>query len=123
MAADELYDVVVVGGGAAACGAARTGARVLALERYGFLGGAATNASVLTYCGFFVRDDAATPAVGGVGASVLRRIAALGGDAAPVRSRSGNWIVLFDPEAVKLALDEEIAAVGADLWLHARVTD
>ena len=47
------YDVIVTGGGAAgvaaAVGAARCGARTLLLERYGFLGGAATNANVLSY--------------------------------------------------------------------------
>src|SRR5438876_1144921 len=47
---DELYDVVVVGGGAAgvaaAAGAARAGARVLALERYGLRGREATLAAL-----------------------------------------------------------------------------
>ncbi len=42
------YDVVVAGGGAggvgAALGAALSGAKVLMVEKYGFLGGAATNA-------------------------------------------------------------------------------
>ncbi len=44
------YDVIVVGGGAggvgAALGAAKTGAKVCLVEKYGFLGGAATNAQV-----------------------------------------------------------------------------
>ena len=44
----EDFDVVVVGGGAggvaAAIGAARLGAKTALIERYGFLGGAATNA-------------------------------------------------------------------------------
>ena len=43
---DKRYDVVVVGGGpsgvAAALGASRTGAKVLLIERYGFIGGMAT---------------------------------------------------------------------------------
>ena len=51
------YDVVVVGGGAAgvaaAVGARRRGARTLLVERYGFLGGEAASANVLSYCGFF----------------------------------------------------------------------
>ena len=59
------YDVVVIGGGAAgvaaAVGAARRGARTLLVERYGFLGGEAANANVLSYCGFFVRGRTAAP--------------------------------------------------------------
>jgi hypothetical protein len=122
----ERYDVVVAGGGAAgvaaAIGAARAGARTLLLERYGFLGGAATNAGVLTYCGLFLQREAAVPAVAGVASEVLRRLAGLGADVAPIRGRSGNWIVLFEPEPLKLALDEAVAAAGAEAWLHARVT-
>ena len=61
MARTQRYDVVVAGGGAAgiaaAVGASSAGARTLLVERYGFLGGAATNANVLSYCGFYVRGD------------------------------------------------------------------
>ena len=121
------HDVIVVGGGAAgvaaACGAARAGARVLLLERYGFLGGAATNANVLSYCGFFAAGNSATPAVRGIGGAVLDRLAAWGQDTAPVRAPSGNWIVMLDPEALKAALDAQIAADGVALGLHALVTD
>ncbi|MGM3253266.1 FAD-dependent oxidoreductase, partial [Escherichia coli] len=66
--AAESYDVVVIGGGsagiAAAVGAARSGARTLLVERYGFLGGAATNASVLSYCGLFAQSAVIEPVVG-----------------------------------------------------------
>src|ERR1700681_3966520 len=49
------FDVVVLGGGpagiAAAASAARHGARVLLVERYGFLGGMGTAAGVTNFCG------------------------------------------------------------------------
>ena len=52
-------DVVVCGGGPAGMGAAlaaaRAGASVALLERYGFLGGNFTVASVGTMCGLYVR--------------------------------------------------------------------
>jgi succinate dehydrogenase/fumarate reductase flavoprotein subunit len=52
-------DVLVVGGGAAGVAAAsaagRAGARVVLLERYGFLGGLATAAQVGTICGLYLR--------------------------------------------------------------------
>ncbi|WP_426954462.1 FAD-dependent oxidoreductase [Muricoccus radiodurans] len=120
------YDVVVTGGGAAgigaAVGAARAGARVLLAERHGFLGGAATNAGVLTYCGLYVNRPEPVRAVGGVGAEVMARLARRGGQVAPFRARSGNWIVMFDPEALKLVLDEVLEDAGVTSLLHARVT-
>ena len=118
----EKYDVVVVGGGAAgvaaAVGASRRGARTLLVERYGFLGGEAANANVLSYCGFYVRGDACRRVVGGVGAAVLSELAALGFDVDPIRAPSGNWIVMLDPEAIKYAIDRVAAVDGLDCRLH-----
>ena len=121
----DRYDVIVVGGGAggaaAAVGAACTGARVLLVERYGFLGGAATNAQVLSYCGFFACGGEPRPVVAGVGADVLAHLRQLGYDTEPIRSKSGNWIVMIDPEPVKLAFDRLVLAHGIALELHTRL--
>lgn len=122
---EQHYDVIVVGGGsagiAAAVGASRSGARTLLVERYGFLGGAATSSNVLAYCGFWT--SAAKPIMGvrGVGASVLEALDALGANAKPQRNRTGNWIVMIDPEAVKHALDKVVADAGVDVLTHTRL--
>ena len=78
----KQYDVLVVGGGAAgmaaAIGAAKTGASCLLVERYGCLGGQATTANVLSYCGFFTHGENAQQIVKGVGQEILEELHALG---------------------------------------------
>lgn len=121
----EQYDVVVIGGGAgglaAASGAARTGAKTLLVERYGFMGGAATNAQVLAYCGFYLAGPKPVESVGGVGRQVLTTLGDIGVDVAPIVSKSGYWVVMFDPEAAKLAFDRVALANGVDVRLHSRL--
>jgi hypothetical protein len=115
------YDVIVVGGGtagvAAAVGAARAGGRVLVLERSSVLGGAATLRNVLGYCGLYTCDDVPRKAVGGVADDVLARLKELGG-VSPYGIVAGQWTVpLFDPEAVKRAMDDVVADAGVDVLL------
>ena len=125
MSTKHRYDVVVVGGGsagvAAALGAARQGARTLLVERYGFLGGAATHSLVLTYCGFYVAGEQASRAIGGVGWELLQELERLGVDSLPVRSKSGNWLVMLDVEALKFAFDTLVCAPNLDLRFHTRL--
>ncbi len=121
----EYFDVVVAGGGAggvaAAVGAARLGARTLLIERYGFLGGAATNALVLSYCGFLTGGASPVRTVGGVGWELMLRLQAMGFDIAPVRSKSGNQIIMIDTEALKVAFDRLVLAEPVTLRLHTRL--
>lgn len=123
MRAAARFDVIVAGGGsagvAAACAAARSGARTLLIEQGGCLGGAATLRGVLTYCGLYTLGEAPRPAVAGIAAEViagLRRLEAVTG---PVRHR--GVFVAFDPEAVKLVLDEICAASRVTVLLHAHL--
>lgn len=125
-ARQETFDVVVIGGGAggmsAAVAAARLGARVLLVEQYGFLGGAASNSMVLAYCGFYQKSATPVPAVLGIGAELLVELGTLGQSVAPVMSRSGNWIVMLDPESVKFAFDRMCEFAGVQMRLHSKLT-
>ena len=120
------YDVAICGGGAAgvaaALGAAKAGAKVCLVEKYGFLGGAATNSQVYAYCGLFQQGAEPVRAVSGVGEEVVDELRRHGLDGAPFRSETtGNWIVLLDGEVLKFTLDNLVRHYGIDVKLHTRV--
>jgi len=119
------FDVAVVGGGAggvaAALGAAACGARVGLVEAYGFFGGTATVAGVQAYCGFHTRGARPEQVVAGFGQRALDALQALGHDVTPKHQSSGNWIILLDPERLKLAMDSLVLAAGVEPLLHCRV--
>ncbi len=104
----EQFDVIVAGGGSAgvgaAVGSARCGARTLLIERYYCLGGASTMRNVLTYCGLYTLDERPKMVVGGVGAEVVGRLRQRNALTGPFRFR--GVFAVFDPEAVKVVLDD-----------------
>jgi len=113
----ERYDVVVAGGGAAgvaaAVGAARTGARTLLVERYGFLGGMGTAAGVTNFCGLHanVHGDI-RQVVHGVADELLVRMAALDGLSEPHLIFGRIHAQAYDMSAFKCAADALLAARG-----------
>ena len=123
-------DVLVIGGGAAGVAAAtaagRAGARVVLLERYGFLGGLATTAQVGTICGLYLRDATgaeATPASGGFAGEFAARLQKTGGTK-PLRVDQGLWVLPYAPPVFARVAD----AVAGELEtvkmiLHATVAE
>ncbi|WP_372814040.1 FAD-dependent oxidoreductase [Paenibacillus sp.] len=81
-AGDIHTDVFVMGGGfagiGAAVGAAKSGAEVLLIEKYGFLGGMATAAAVSTICGAYSADKQ-KKIIGGIRDELFDELRALGG--------------------------------------------
>ena len=109
-------DVLVCGGGPAgfiaAIAAARSGARTLLIERYGFLGGMATVGLVGPISKFRCNEERV---VGGIPWEFVMRMAANNGAIHDLPS--GN--VPFDPEIYKRVAVQMLRESGAELLLHA----
>jgi hypothetical protein len=118
------YDVIVAGAGsagvAAACSAARCGARTLLLERYGFGGGIVTAAMIHTFDAIKSCVDNDKEVVGGFARELLDEIATLGGTATPDNPPEALTI---HPEIQKVAIDRLLARAGVTTLYHAHVCD
>ena len=119
------FDVVVIGGGpaglAASTSAARLGAKVLLVERYGFLGGMGTAGGVTNFAGLYGRKNGQMrQVVHGVVDELLERIAALGGLNEPQDGMQGRIRVQsYDISSLKCAADQLLVASGVKILFHA----
>ncbi len=121
-------DVCVAGGGPAGLGAAlaaaREGARVCLLERYGFLGGNFTVASVGTICGLYVSEAGSWAYVTrGIAEEVAEALKSSGSANGPIPFK-GTAVLLYVPWAAKRLFDHLIGEhENIRLFLHALVSD
>jgi glycine/D-amino acid oxidase-like deaminating enzyme len=124
-------DVLVAGGGpggvAAALSAARSGARVLLVERHGFLGGSATAALVPAFAPFSDRTKAI---VRGIGWELMTAMQERLGRTLPVPDSYAvpqddarmDWVPI-DVELFKCLLDERCEEAGVAVLLHTQIPD
>ena len=120
-------DVVVVGGGpagfAAAVSAARAGAKVALVERYGSLGGLFTNGLVLIMLATSRRDAAGKwdLVTRGVCGEFMTRAGKYGRDFSnPPESTcpAKMWQPTVDPEWAKVLMDEMVTEAKVDVFFH-----
>lgn len=114
-------DVCVIGGGTAgvcaAVAAARSGAEVLLVEHYGFLGGMATSSMVLIWHSLYGMDER-TKVIGGLPDEIVARLQAMDGVYNSKPDDTGYWVI--DADKTRFALDDTVLADGVKVLLHAR---
>ena len=117
-------DVCVVGGGpagfAAAVAAAKTGAKVALVERYGSLGGLFTNGMVLIMLATSRREESGkyTLVTRGVCGEFMDRAEALGADFCTLRSDRNHHQPTVDPEGAKYLMDRMIEENKVEMFFH-----
>lgn len=123
MSRSRKWDVIVVGGGptgiVAAIAAARCGAKVMIIERYGFLGGLAT--FHLPILSFF--DSNGERMVSGIPEEFIQRVKSMGGSPGHFTHTILQSYTPVDSEIVKLVALLMMQESGVDLLLHNMVVD
>jgi glycine/D-amino acid oxidase-like deaminating enzyme len=119
---NQRYDVLVVGAGSAgttaAVAAARTGARTLLVDRFGFLGGTST-AVLDTFYAFYTPGERPEKVVSGIPDEIVARLTERGMAFERPNTYGAGTGITYDPETLKRVWDELTAEAGVRTLLHA----
>ncbi|WP_366291374.1 FAD-dependent oxidoreductase [Paenibacillus sp. AN1007] len=121
----ESADVVIIGGGpagiAAAIAAGRQGARVVLVERYGFVGGMSTAAMVYPWMTFHTEQG--EQVIRGIAQEIVDRLQTCGGSPGHLRDTVGfvHSVTPYDPAVYQVVAAEMLQEAGVRLLLHSFV--
>jgi flavin-dependent dehydrogenase len=119
-------DVLVVGGGSAgsstAIAAARNGAKVILLERYGFLGGTGT-AGLDTFYGFYTPGTVEKKVVVGIPDEVIAGLERHKALIKRPNTYGAGAGLTYDPEVLKVVWDDLVSGAGVRVLFHAYFAD
>ncbi len=125
------FDVIVIGGGpagtVAAIAAAREGAKVLLVERHGFLGGMLTAAGTGPMMSFHsgTPQTERTQVVRGIPDELVKKMQALGFSPGHLEDYVGycGTITPFSPEGLKIVMENTCLEAGVTLLYHTDFID
>lgn len=120
------FDVVVAGSGSAgataAIAAARTGARTLLVERFGFLGGTST-AVLDTFYGFYTPGTRSLKVVGGIADEVVTGLRGYGACMQRPNTYGAGTGITYNSEYLKVVWEQLVQDAGAAILLYAWIQD
>ena len=120
------FDVVVAGSGSAgataAIAAARSGAKTLLIERFGFLGGTST-AVLDTFYGFYTPGSRSMKVVGGIADDVVRGLCEYDACMERPNTYGAGTGVTYNSEYLKVVWERLVQDSGAAILLYAWIQD
>jgi len=116
------FDLIVMGAGSAgasaAIAAARSGSKVLVIDRLPFIGGTST-AVLDTFYGFYTPGEKAKKIVGGIPDDVIDGLKSFGSMVERPNTYGAGTGVTYNPEHLKVVWESLIIKSGAKILLHA----
>lgn len=116
------FDLIVMGAGSAgasaAIAAARSGSKVLVIDRLPFIGGTST-AVLDTFYGFYTPGEQAKKIVGGIPDDVIDGLKSFGSMVERPNTYGAGTGVTYNPEHLKVVWESLLIKSGAKILLHA----